>query len=124
MLANLQIKNHGYSVDMETEDQSPYTVSLYLFPQSLLYLPHQNNNNNNNNKKNSLLSGQVCYHYTTVAADFLLEQECSKLEHGMINMPQIEGGEGYYSFRDGLRQRWVKDHCFLFCFVLFFCPEG
>ena len=43
MLANLQIKNHGYSVDMETEDQSPYTVSLYLFPQSLLYLPHQNN---------------------------------------------------------------------------------
>ena len=71
-------------------------------------------------KKNSLLSGQVCYRYTTVAADFLLEQECSKLEHGMINMPQIEGGEGYYSFRDGLRQRWVKDHCF---FVLFFFAQ-
>ena len=70
--------------------------------------------------KNSLLSGQVCYRYTTVAADFLLEQECSKLEHGMINMPQIEGGEGYYSFRDGLRQRWVKDHCF---FVLFFFAQ-
>ena len=116
MLANLQIKNHGYSVDMETEDQSPYTVSLYLFPQSLLYLPHQNNKK----KKNSLLSRQVCYRYTTVAADFLLEQECSKLEHGMINMPQIEGGEGYYSFRDGLRQRWVKDHCF---FVLFFFAQ-
>ena len=45
MLANLQIKNHGYSGDMETEDQPPYTVSLYLFPQSFLYLPHQNNNN-------------------------------------------------------------------------------
>ena len=29
-------------------------------------------------------------HYTTVAADSLLEQECSKLEHGMINIPQIE----------------------------------
>ena len=60
------------------------------------------------------------YHYTTVAADSLLEQESSKLEHGMINTPQIENclRDGHYNFRDGLRQRWVKAHwCFLFVFV-------
>ena len=36
------------------------------------------------------LSGWVCYHYTTVAADSLQEQECSKLEHGMINSTLIQ----------------------------------
>ena len=43
----------------------------------------------------------------------------------MINTPQIENclRDGHYNFRDGLRQRWVKDHwCFLFVFV--FWPIG
>ena len=43
------------------------------------------------------LSGWVCYHYATVAADSLLEQECSKLEHGMINSTLIQKVRGLHT---------------------------
>ena len=38
----------------------------------------------------SLASWRVCYNYTTVAAYSLLEYKCSKLQHDMINLLQIE----------------------------------
>ena len=42
-----------------------------------------------------------------VAADSLPKQECSKREHGRINILQIENclRDGHCNFRDGLKQR-------------------
>ena len=57
------------------------------------------------------LSGWVCYHYATVAADSLLEHECSKLGHGMINSTLIQKVRGLHTCPDCENVRVCGSSC-------------